>query len=160
VDVTPEILHELSNAPAIICIKEESGDIRRVTDIFNALGPRFSVFCGVDDLILESMALGTTGWVSGMVNAWPDQCVSIYNLCRQGQFEQALGLYRMMTPAFHLDTHVKLAQYIKLAEHVVYGAPEWTRAPRLSLIGNERERVLHVIHQTIEKLSAWSRKAA
>jgi 4-hydroxy-tetrahydrodipicolinate synthase len=66
----------------------------------------------------------------------------------------------MMTPAFQLDTHVKLVQYIKLAEHVVYGAPEWTRAPRFPLIGNERERVLHVIHQTIEKLSAWSRKAA
>ncbi len=62
----PDILAQLADTPEIVCIKEESGDIRRVTDIYNACGDRFAVFCGVDDLILESAALGVTGWVSGM----------------------------------------------------------------------------------------------
>ena len=61
---------------SIVAIKEETGDIRRVTDLFNAFGDRFAVFCGVDDLILESVALGATGWVSGMTNAWPAECVA------------------------------------------------------------------------------------
>src|SRR5207248_2978592 len=84
VDVIPAVLRELVDTPTIQCIKEESGDIRRVTDIYNELGNRFSVFCGVDDLILESMALGTTGWVSGMANAWPEECVTLFNLCLAG----------------------------------------------------------------------------
>jgi 4-hydroxy-tetrahydrodipicolinate synthase len=77
VDVTEEVLRELVSVPEIVCIKEETGDIRRVTDTYIAFGDRFSVFCGVDDLIVESSALGVTGWVSGMTNAWPaDACSS------------------------------------------------------------------------------------
>jgi len=145
VDVGPDVLALLIDVPEIVCIKEESGDVRRVTDLFIALGERFSVFCGVDDQVLESVALGSTGWVSGMTNAWPSECVKLFNLCREGRLAEARSLYRLLTPAFHLDTHVKLVQYIKLAEHLVYGAPEWTRAPRLPLSGKEREQVVAII---------------
>ena len=160
VDVTPAILRELASVPAIQCIKEETGDIRRVTDIYNALGDRFGVFCGVDDLILDSMALGATGWVSGMTNAWPKECVSLFDACAAGRFAEARGLYRTLTPAFHLDTHVKLVQYIKLAEHIVYSAPEWVRAPRLPLAADERQRVASIIEATIAALAPAKTKAA
>jgi 4-hydroxy-tetrahydrodipicolinate synthase len=160
VDVTPEILDRLKGTPSIVAVKEETGDIRRVTDLFNALGDRFAVFCGVDDLILESVALGATGWVSGMTNAWPRECVALFNHCAAGRFEQARSLYRILTPALHLDTHVKLVQFIKLAEHLVYGAPEWTRAPRLPLVGAERERVTAIIQETIAQLRGVTSLAA
>jgi 4-hydroxy-tetrahydrodipicolinate synthase len=155
VDVTPSVLRELADVPTIQCIKEESGDIRRVTDIFIALGDRFNVSCGVDDLIVESTALGATGWVSGMTNAWPRECVHLFALCVAGRIADARRLYRVLTPAFHLDTKVKLVQYIKFAEHKVYGAPEWVRAPRLPLTGEERERVASIIDATIEGLRGF-----
>ncbi|WP_373282366.1 hypothetical protein [Pseudovibrio denitrificans] len=47
---------------------------------------------------------------------------------------------------------MKLVQYIKLAEHLVYGAPEWTRAPRLPLVGEEREYVISTVQKAIEDL--------
>jgi 4-hydroxy-tetrahydrodipicolinate synthase len=153
VDVTPRILASLAETKEIVCVKEESGDIRRVTDIKVALGDRFSVFCGVDDLIVESMALGVTGWVSGMTNVWPRECVALFELCRAEKFAEARRLYRIMTPAFHLDTHVKLVQYIKLAESLVYGAPEWTRAPRLPLVGEEREHVAATVRKAAAALA-------
>lgn len=152
VDVTPEVLALLADTPEIVCVKEECGDIRRVTDIRVALGDRFSVFCGVDDLIVESMALGVTGWVSGMTNVWPEQCVRIFDLCKAEKFTGARKLYTILTPAFHLDTHVKLVQYIKLSESLVYGAPEWTRSPRLALVGDERAFVVETVNRAIEDL--------
>ena len=154
VDVTKEVLQELVSVPEILCIKEESGDIRRVTDTYIAFGDRFSVFCGVDDLIVESSALGVTGWVSGMTNAWPAECVQLFEFCASQNFHKARELYQILTPSFHLDTHVKLVQYIKLAEHLVYGAPEWTRAPRLPLVGAEREAVIHAVNAAIRMLKA------
>jgi len=154
VDVTVDILHELVDTPEIVCIKEETGDIRRVTDMYNAFGDRFSIFCGVDDLIVESCSLGVTGWVSGMTNVWPDECVQIFKLCAENKYPEARKLYRLLTPSFHLDTHVKLVQYIKLAEQLVYGAPEWTRAPRLPLVGAEREMVVNTIQAAIKGLKA------
>lgn len=153
VDVTPAILKELAECPTIVAVKEETGDVRRVTDMYIELGDRFAIFCGVDDQIVESMSLGAVGWVSGMTNAWPAECVHIFNLCAAGDYESARKLYRVMTPSFHLDTHVKLVQYIKMAEHIVYGAPEWTRSPRLPLAGEERERIIATIETTIEQLA-------
>jgi len=160
VDVTPAILGDLAGTPEIVCIKEESGDIRRVTDLYNAHGDRFLVFCGVDDLLLESMALGAIGWVSGMTNVWPVEAVELFNLCKAGRFKEARVLYRILTPAYHLDTHVKLVQYIKLAENLVYGAPEWVRAPRLPLVGAEREHVVSTVNQVIQALGARHALAA
>ena len=153
VDVTPAVLQMLADTQEIVCVKEESGDIRRITDIAVALGDRFSVFCGVDDLIVESMALGVTGWVSGMTNVWPKECVEIFDLCAGEKFSQARELYKILTPSFHLDTHVKLVQYIKLAEHLVYGAPEWTRSPRLPLVGAERDFVIATVTGAIHNLA-------
>lgn len=153
VDVDVETLKALVDVPGIVAIKEETGDIRRVTDLFNAFGDRFDIFCGVDDLILESLALGVVGWVSGMTNAWPKECVALFDAARAGDFKSALPLYRLMTPAFHLDTDVKLVQYIKLAEHLVYGAPEHVRKPRQPIEGEERARVEGVIRQTIADLA-------
>jgi 4-hydroxy-tetrahydrodipicolinate synthase len=157
VDVTPDILEMLSDTREIVCVKEESGDIRRITDIAVALGDRFSVFCGVDDLIVESMALGATGWVSGMTNVWPKQCVEIFELCAGEKFSRAREIYKILTPSFHLDTHVKLVQYIKLAEHLVYGAPEWTRSPRLALVGAERDFVIATVNGAIRGLANTGR---
>jgi 4-hydroxy-tetrahydrodipicolinate synthase len=152
VDVNPEVLAMLADVEEIVCVKEESGDIRRVTDIAVAVGDRFSVFCGVDDVIVESMALGVTGWVSGMTNVWPKECVEIFNLCKQEKFAEARTLYQVLTPALHLDTHIKLVQYIKLAENLVYGAPEWPRAPRLPLVGAERDFVVKTVQGAIDGL--------
>ncbi len=160
VDVTPETLTLLEDTPQVVAIKEETGDIRRVTDLYIAHGDRFGVFCGVDDLIVESMALGVVGWVSGMTNVWPAQCVHLFNLCAQGRFDAARELYRIVTPAFHLDTHVKLVQYIKLAEKLVYGAPEWTRSPRLALVGAERDFVIETINDAIRRLDELGLRSA
>ncbi|MEI9402527.1 dihydrodipicolinate synthase family protein [Mesorhizobium argentiipisi] len=155
VDVTPAILKELVDYPTIESVKDETGDVRRVTDTYVELGNRFHVCCGVDDQIVESVALGSVGWVSGMTNAWPAECVALFRLCAAGRKDEALQLYRIMTPAFHLDTHVKLVQCIKLAENLVCGSPEWTRAPRLPLVGEERERVIRIVQDTIAKLEAY-----
>ena len=160
VDVTPAVLKELVDCPTIVAIKDEAGDVRRVTDMVIELGDRFRIFCGVDDQVVESVSLGSIGWVSGMTNAWPGECVELFNLSRDGRLAEALELYRIMTPAFHLDTKVKLVQYIKLAEHLVYGAPEWTRAPRLPVVGAERENAVSIIERTIEQLRQRSRRAA
>ncbi|MER8651508.1 dihydrodipicolinate synthase family protein [Mesorhizobium sp. M1121] len=160
VDCTVNVLKQLVDTAEIVCVKEETGDIRRVTDMYVELGDRFSIFCGVDDLIVESCALGVTGWVSGMTNVWPSECVELFNLCAQNKYEEARALYHILTPSFHLDTHVKLVQYIKLAESLVYGAPEWARAPRLPLVGEEREFVISTIQLAIETLSKRVKKAA
>ncbi|MES2103000.1 MAG: dihydrodipicolinate synthase family protein [Pseudomonadota bacterium] len=156
VDLTPELLEQLKVEKNITAIKEESYDTTRVTDLFTRFGDRYAVVCGVDDLIVESVSLGATCWVSGMANAVPVESVKLLDLAVSGDFASARKLYRVLTPLFHLDTHVKLVQYIKLAENMTAGYSEVVKAPRLALEGEERERVVQVIQKTIDDLKAFA----
>ncbi len=149
VDVTPEMFAELADEPRLVAIKESSENVRRITDLKNVCGDRYVLFCGVDDLVLEAVLLGAVGWVSGLVNAFPDENRLLWGLATQGRWDEALAVYRWYTPLLHLDTHVKLVQYIKLAVQERGLGSEKTRAPRLPLTGAERERVLAVIRKGI-----------
>jgi 4-hydroxy-tetrahydrodipicolinate synthase len=141
VDVKPETFAELASEKTIVAIKESSDDPRRITDLHNLYGDRFILFCGVDDLLLESCALGIEGWVSGLTDVFPEESVELWNLCQAGRFAEARALYRWFTPLLHLDTSSKLVQYIKLGQQVVGLGSEKVRAPRLELAGDERAQI-------------------
>jgi 4-hydroxy-tetrahydrodipicolinate synthase len=129
---------ELSDEETLIAIKESSDDPRRITDIVNLTGERYTLFCGVDDLVLETALLGATGWVAGLVNAFPEESVRLWRLVREERWEEARALYRWFTPLLHLDVHTKLVQYVKLAQALCGHGTETVRAPRRKLEGAER----------------------
>jgi 1-pyrroline-4-hydroxy-2-carboxylate deaminase len=149
VDITPPMFVDLADELKFVAIKESSENVRRITDLKNVCGDRYLLFAGVDDLALESAMLGATGWVSGLVNAFPAENRLLWDLATAGQFEEALKIYRWYTPLLHLDTHVKLVQYIKLANAECGLGSEMVRAPRLPLEGNEREEILAIIRKAI-----------
>jgi 1-pyrroline-4-hydroxy-2-carboxylate deaminase len=149
VDIKQEMFAEFADNPKFAAIKESSNDPRRITDLINLYGDRFALLCGVDDLVLESLLLGAVGWVSGLVNAFPAENRLLWDLAKAGRWDEAVQVYRWYTPLLHLDTHVKLVQYIKLAVAMAGYGSELTRAPRLPLEGQEREQVSALIAHAI-----------
>ena len=149
VDITPEMFADLADEPRFVAIKESSENVRRITDLKNRCGDRYTLLCGVDDLVLESVVLGAVGWVSGLVNAFPEESRLLWDLAVAGKYEEAVRVYRWYTPLLHLDTHVKLVQYIKLVAAETGHGSEIVRAPRLPLAGKEREDILAVVRQAI-----------
>ncbi|WP_020471117.1 dihydrodipicolinate synthase family protein [Zavarzinella formosa] len=149
-DITPEMFKEMADEPNFVAIKESSENVRRITDIKNVCGDRYILFGGVDDLALESAMLGATGWVSGLVNAFPEENRLLWDLAKAGKYEEAVKVYRWYTPLLHLDTLPKLVQYIKLCNAECGLGSETTRAPRLPIIGKEREDVLKIIRDAIK----------
>ena len=145
-DITPELFAELASQKSFVALKESSANTRRITDIRNAVGDRYAIFTGVDDLVLECAILGIDGWVAGSGIAFPEENQHFWELTRRGKWEQAREIYRWFTPLLHLDTHPKFVQYIKLAVQECGLGAEWTRPPRLALVGEERKRILKVIH--------------
>ncbi|VTR93973.1 dihydrodipicolinate synthase : Dihydrodipicolinate synthetase family protein OS=Blastopirellula marina DSM 3645 GN=DSM3645_02128 PE=3 SV=1: DHDPS [Gemmata massiliana] len=149
VDITPEMFVEMADEPKFACIKESSDNPRRITDIINLTKDRYVIFAGVDDLVVECMILGAVGWVSGLVNAFPAENRLLWDYAQAGKWKEALDVYRWYTPLLHLDTHVKLVQYIKLAAAECGYGTELCRAPRLPIVGAEREHVLKLIRSAI-----------
>jgi len=150
VDLKPHDFTTLSDVENIVAVKESSHDSRRITDMFNEVGDRYTIFCGVDDLVLENVLFGAKGWVCGMVNSFPKEAVRLFELARAGKVDEAYALYKWFMPLLHLDVDVKLVQMIKLANQMAGEGSETVRAPRLVLSGAEREMVEKIVSHALE----------
>ena len=139
-DFLPEQIRELAEQHANLhAVKESSADVRRITAIRALAGARLSVLVGVDDLIVEGILAGATGWIAGLANALPRESVALFRLATDGNMEKAFELYRWFLPLLRMDTVVKFVQLIKLVQQEAGMGSARVRPPRLELSGLELE---------------------
>jgi 4-hydroxy-tetrahydrodipicolinate synthase len=149
-DVTPEQIAELAARHANLnAVKESSADIRRFAALRTLLGERLALFAGVDDLIVEAIDAGASGWIAGLVNAFPSESVRLFALGERGDRAAARALYEWFLPLLRLDTIPKFVQAIKLVQAEVGRGSERVRPPRLELEGEERARVLTIVRESV-----------
>jgi len=149
IEITISMFEELQACKNITAVKDSTRDISNVTRMRNRFGNRFNILCGVDPIAMEALVMGADGWVAGLVCAFPAETVAVYELVKAGKFAEARAICRWFMPLLDLDLHPKLVQYIKLAESLTGIGSEHVRAPRLTLVEEERARILKVIEQGI-----------
>lgn len=131
----------------VVAIKESAPDPRRVTDVINRYGNRYVVMAGLDDVALEGLMLGATGWVSGLTSAFPRESVALIAAAERGDWMEARRIYRWFMPLLHLDAEHDLVQSIKLAEQIMGRGSERVRLPRLPLEGVRRAEVTAMVEK-------------
>ena len=130
-------------------VKESSSDVRRIAWLRSILGDDLDILVGVDDIIVESAASGANGWIAGLVNAFPEESVRLFDLAMAGRKDEAFELYRWFLPLLRLDIGTKFVQKIKLTQEVVGRGNARVRGPRLQLSGAELEETMAVINKGI-----------
>ena len=149
-DIKLKMFDELLKHDNIQAVKESTRDITNVTRIINQFGDRLKIMTGVDTLALESLIMGASGWIAGLVCAFPKETVAIYELQKAGRIQEAIALYRWFMPLLELDINAKLVQNIKLAEVYTEIGTEFVRPPRLPLFGSERQKVQNIIESALK----------
>lgn len=132
-DVTPDQLEELTKYSNLHAVKESSGDVRRVTEVVARFGERLNVFAGMDDMIVEAVVMGASGWIAGLVNAFPAESVELVRLAAAGKIKAAREIYDWFLPLLRLDTVPEFVQYIKFVQEEMGCGSAAVRAPRLEL---------------------------
>lgn len=140
-------LDALMSVRNIVAIKESAPDPRRFTDLINRYGDRYDVMAGLDDVALEGMLLGATGWVSGLTSAFPRESVALIAAVDRGDWMEARRIYRWFMPLLHLDAEHDLVQSIKLAEQIMGRGSERVRMPRMPLSGARRAEVIAMVEK-------------
>ena len=149
-DFLPEHVAELAaELPNLHAVKESSTDVRRVTAIRALIGDRLKIFVGVDDCIVEGINAGATGWIAGLVSAFPKESVDLYRSAMNGDNESARVIYEWFLPLLRLDTVPKFVQLIKLVQEKVGWGSTRVRPPRLELAGEELAETLRIIETAI-----------
>jgi len=145
-DFIPDQIAELaSEHDNFHAVKESSTDVRRITAIRAILGNRLKIFVGVDDAIVEGIAAGATGWVAGLVNAFPAESVALFNSAMEGKSDEAFALYRWFLPLLRMDTVPKFIQLIKFVQQEVGVGNARVRPPRLEITGEELAEVRRTV---------------
>ena len=149
-DFMPEQIAELTlDHENFEAVKESSTDVRRVTWIRELTGDRLAICVGVDDAIVEGIAMGAVGWIAGLVNALPKESVDLFNYAMNGEREQAMALYNWFLPLLRMDTVPKFVQLIKLVQQEVGMGNARVRPPRLELEGAELEQAVRTIREAL-----------
>jgi 1-pyrroline-4-hydroxy-2-carboxylate deaminase len=149
-DFTPVQISELvTEHPNLEAVKESSADVRRVSGIRALLGDRLAICVGVDDAILEGIGVGATGWVAGLVNAFPAESVALFEAGIKGEKKKAEELYRWFLPLLRMDTVPKFVQLIKLVQQEVGRGSECVRPPRMHIVGPERDEALTILRDAL-----------
>src|SRR5687767_4921748 len=149
-DFLPEQIRELAAEHANFeAVKESSTDVRRVTWIRELTGDRLAICVGVDDAIVEAIAVGAVGWIAGLVNAFPRESVALFDYAMNGEREKAITLYNWFLPLLRMDTVPKFVQLIKLVQQEVGMGNARVRPPRLELAGAELDDALRVIRHAL-----------
>lgn len=160
VNVDFETLAALEDVANIVAVKESAPDPRRFTDLFNRFGDRYTVMAGLDDVALEGLMLGASGWVSGLTSAFPTESVRLVAAAYAGKWEEARAIYRWFMPLLHLDAEHDLVQSIKLAETIMGRGSERVRMPRMPLSGKRRAEVTQMVEQCRTTQPSKQRHAA
>jgi dihydrodipicolinate synthase/N-acetylneuraminate lyase len=150
IEITFDNFDQFVDYPTLQAVKESTRDISNVTRMKNRYGDRFKVLCGVDTLAVEELLMGADGWVAGLVDAFPLETVTIFDLVKAGKIDEALTIYRWFLPLLELDINPQLVQNIKLAEEMTGVGTEFVRLPRQILKGEERERVIKIIDDALK----------
>lgn len=149
-DFLPAQIQELAaEHPNLHAVKESSGDVRRVTALKALCGDRLALFVGLDDVVVEGVRAGAVGWIGGVTNALPKECMALFHAAVRGEAQKADTLYKWLLPLLRMDTVVKFVQYLKLIQQEVGMGNERVRGPRLPLAGSEREDALRLIHAAL-----------
>lgn len=149
-DFLPEQIAELAGEHENLdAVKESSTDVRRVSAIRALTSERLAIFVGVDDAIVEGIAAGATGWIAGLVNAFPAESVALFEYASAGKAKEAFELYRWFLPLLRMDTVPKFVQLIKFVQQEVGMGSARVRPPRLELFGEEMEQARATVQQAL-----------
>ena len=138
IDMPAELIVRICDeVPTAVAVKECSEDARRIAALVGEFDGRVDVLVGGDDWALEGYCAGATGWVSGVANVAPTDCIQLESLCLEGRLDEARAINQRLLPLSRLDMHPKLVQLFKLAQDRVgmRGGP--SRPPRLPLNDEE-----------------------
>lgn len=97
-DIAVETMGRLAQLPAVVAVKDATGNLARVSAQRAACGADFVQLSGNDDMALGFNAMGGVGCISVTANVAPRLCSDFQRAMREGHWPQALALQDRLYP--------------------------------------------------------------
>ena len=97
-NLSKELVVDLSEHKNIVGMKDSSGDFARLGEYVDGSCDDFDVMVGTANLILGGLVLGASGGILALANVVPEECCKLYDLFLEGEFKEARDLQLSMIP--------------------------------------------------------------
>jgi 4-hydroxy-tetrahydrodipicolinate synthase len=149
-DLTLDVIARLSEHPRVRYIKDASTNTGRLLSIMNRC-PAMKVFSASAHIPAAVMLIGGVGWMAGPACIVPRQSVQLYELCRAGQWPQAMTLQRELWRINEAFARFNLAACIK-AGLQIQGYAVGDPVPPQAALSLEERKVVERILADVAKL--------
>ena len=139
-DLTLDVIARLSEHPRIRYIKDASSNTGRLLSIMNR-APRMKVFSASAHIPAAVMLIGGVGWMAGPACIVPRESVRLYDLCRAGQWAEAMKLQRDLWRINEAFARFNLAACIKAGLQIQGYAVGDPVPPQTALNAAERAQI-------------------
>jgi 4-hydroxy-2-oxoglutarate aldolase len=98
INLTVNVVAQLSRHPNIIGVKDSTGNVIQLGEFLNQVAPDFSILVGTASALYGALTLGCVGGVLALANVTPETCVKIHGLVQDGDFGAAKQIQLKMIP--------------------------------------------------------------
>ena len=112
-ELSIDVVEKLAQVPNIRYIKDASNNTGKLLTLMNRVGDRMKIFSASAHVPLLVFRIGGVGWMAGPACVVPKECVQLYELTRQGRWEEALALQKPLWRVNELFQKYALAACIK-----------------------------------------------
>jgi 4-hydroxy-2-oxoglutarate aldolase len=98
VNIEVETIVELSSHPNITALKDSTENSSRISELAANVHSDFRLIVGTASVLFSGLSSGAVGGILALANIAPDECIQIYNLMREKNYERALEIQNRMIP--------------------------------------------------------------
>jgi 4-hydroxy-tetrahydrodipicolinate synthase len=156
VNVDVATIVRLANIANIVGVKEASGNVVQMCEIFASVPDDFILLSGDDPLTVAAMAIGGRGVVSVASNAAPAEMVQIVEMAEKGDFASARRLHTWLLPFCQVNFIESNPIPVKAAMAAMGLLEEHYRLPLVPPSAAARDKIMRVL-QNLKMLGAAAR---
>lgn len=145
VDMSADMIIEMSHHENIIGLKESGGNVVKIGDVIRGAKPGFQVLAGGAGFLLPALSMGAVGGILALANIAPEKCLDIYRYFFEGDILKAREIQHKVIPINTAITSQWGVPALKEAMDYIglYGGP--ARKPLMPVSSQVKEQLIKLI---------------
>ncbi len=143
-NIEPATLGRLAKVPNIVAVKEASGNISQIAEVFNHVPGNFLVFSGDDAITLPVISLGGVGIVSVVSNEIPKEMSELTAAALTGDWPKARKMQRTFLPLMQANFIESNPMPVKAVLAMMGRIEEVYRLPMVPMKPDTRARLQQI----------------
>jgi len=147
VNLTVNVVAQLSGHPNIIGIKDSTGNVIQLGEFLHQVDADFRILVGTASALYGALTLGCVGGVLALANVTPETCVKIHGLVQEGDYKAAQQIQLKMIPVNKAVTAIYGIAGLKTALDMLGYFGGEPRAPLLPSSDEAKTAIENILKQ-------------